>query len=170
MRRIDLNIIRVGVGDPADPIIQRALATTNDIFAQVNISLGQVKRFDVPAHHIAGMNVIRDKNEAFELTKKWTAPGRAIDVFVVSATADWMLGASPIGGTCQKYGCVFVSGVVMQLSEPSTGNVLAHEIGHYLGLDDDEYDKSNLMHYTVPNGKKLTQSQGRRMNTHCFLH
>ena len=97
-------------------------------------------------------------------------PGRAVDVFVVAGTAGWMQGASPIRGTCQKAGCVFVSGVVMQLSGATTGNVLAHEIGHYLGLDDREYDESNLMHYSVPNAGKLTYQQGKRMKTHCFIH
>ena len=58
--------------------------------------------------------------------------------------------------------------VAIEGSVNTTGFVLAHEAGHYLGLS---YSTSsaNLMFGTVPNGGTLTSSQGSNMRDHCFV-
>jgi hypothetical protein len=50
-----------------------------------------------------------------------------------------------------------------------TANTLAHELGHYLGLWH-EGDRTNLMFKDVPNGGKLTVTQGEKMRQHCIVY
>jgi hypothetical protein len=57
--------------------------------------------------------------------------------------------------------------VAIEGSSNTTGFVLAHEAGHYLGLSHTT-SSGNLMFGTVPNGGNLTSSQGSNMRDHCF--
>jgi hypothetical protein len=55
-----------------------------------------------------------------------------------------------------------------------TGHALAHEVGHYLGLDQDfdgnhSPDPSNTMYFMIPNGGQLTGGQGGVMKLHCWM-
>ena len=52
----------------------------------------------------------------------------------------------------------------------TTGFVLAHEAGHYLGLATRQQQPRELMFTTVPNGGNLTSSQGSDMRDHCFTN
>lgn len=58
--------------------------------------------------------------------------------------------------------------VAIEGSANTTGFVLAHEAGHYLGLSHVN-DSTNLMNPSVPNGGSLTSSQGSNMRDHCFV-
>jgi hypothetical protein len=58
---------------------------------------------------------------------------------------------------------------VVELVGSTTGQALAHEVGHYLGLSHVTSDATNLMFPTIPNGGLLTTTQGNTMRSHCFI-
>jgi hypothetical protein len=62
-----------------------------------------------------------------------------------------------------------MDGAVVELIGSTTGQVLAHEVGHYLGLSHVTGDSTNLMFPSVPNGGVLTTAQGNIMKSHCFI-
>jgi len=59
--------------------------------------------------------------------------------------------------------------VELQSSQQLTGVVMAHELGHYLGLGHTG-SASNVMNPTVGSGSTaLLSSQGTTMKGHCFI-
>jgi hypothetical protein len=115
-----------------------------------------------------GRDVIDDNGEAEALTDEWTVPNRSVDVFVVKLYVGAVAGLSPVGGPCDK-DAKGMDGSVVELVGTTTGQVLAHEVGHYLGLSHVNGDSTNLMFPSVPNGGLLTASQGNIMLRHCFV-
>ena len=80
------------------------------------------------------------------------------------------IGRSDVNG-CNKDGPGIDGSVVAIESDvaDTTGFVLAHEAGHYLGLRH-RGDPGNLMFRNVPNGGNLTSRQGADMRDHCFTN
>ena len=62
-----------------------------------------------------------------------------------------------------------MDGAVVEVIAGLTGVILAHEVGHYLGLGHVTTDSTNLMFPSVPNGGRLTSAQGTTMRSHCFV-
>jgi hypothetical protein len=90
-------------------------------------------------------------------------------VFFVLTYAGSTIGLSAVDGPCDKDAKGMDGSVVaMEGDANTTGFVLAHECGHYLGLDHVN-NGSRLMFGTVPNGGMLTSGEGSTMRSHCFV-
>lgn len=157
---IDLNVFLVGVGvtaeeAPAHSQLQSALARLETILAdQASIAIGDVDYFEITGADATRYQVIDSlEGESSELAGlfRLSAPrsGRRLNVFLVRSIAVGSDGFAALGvaggipgpvgmhGT-QHSGVVaaFDSSVVGSGTDGANvvGHVLAHEIGHYLGL------------------------------------
>ncbi len=156
---VDLNFYFVGadgltadsaVGDPA---FTRLIDSFNAVYSTANVSVGEVRYFDVGGDILARFQVIRDSNEVYELVKLSRQPGSSRDallsanVFFIQGFAGQsssVLGISTgIPGAAGVHGqagtgLVFSAEYLRQTGNVNgpqlVGQVLAHELGHYLGL------------------------------------
>lgn len=177
---IHLNLIRVGIelfnrGDEEE--IDYAVQYTRDIYATVDMSIGRVQRCSITTAESNGREAIGCDEEARILTREWTVPNNGLDVFFVRTYAGLTVGFSAINGPCNKNsGLLNGSVVAIEEDRDKTGAILAHEIGHYLGLNHSP-DQNNLMHDVVPtvpdprvpHADYLTSDQGDVMLQHCFV-
>lgn len=170
-RHVHMNFIRVGSdqftnADLAE--MDSALQFTRDTYAQVNLGVGRVEHYWITTAEADGADNINSDAEAEELTNDWTVPNSALDIFFVRTYSGTTIGLSRVDGPCDKDAKGMDGSVVaMEGSVNTTGFVLAHEAGHYLGLNHSS-SSGNLMFGTVPNGGSLTGSQGSNMRDHCF--
>lgn len=147
-RHIHLNIIQVGVdkytdGLTTDPSsisnhydIAAALQKVRDIYAEVGIGIARVLYYDIDTTKANGHEIIDDADEAKTLTAEWSVPNDGIDIFFVLLCVGRRIGISSIGGPCDKNDACVQTGCVIALEDPRyTGQTLAHELGHYLGLE-----------------------------------
>lgn len=146
------------------------------IFGRANITIGQVTYRDLTD---AGLQNIDSRNESQMgslFSKSAGTVGRSVNVFLVRSLApEGVLGVAggvpgpPVHGTAN-------SGVVATWAancHSSLGNVLAHEIGHYLGLfhnleedrihedpiSDTDRSRQNLMYWRDHGGEELSPGQ-----------
>lgn len=171
MPAISLNIIRVGSEQftaADETTISNAINFLRNTYATIGLSLRRVEHYFIPNARANGRDVIDNDGEAETLTDEWTVPNNAIDVFFVKLYVSSTAGLSPVGGPCDK-NAKGMDGTVVELIGSLTGLVLAHEVGHYLGLSHVTGDSTNLMFPTGPNGGTLTAAQGNIMRSHCFV-
>jgi hypothetical protein len=171
MPSVNLNIIRVGSENftsADETTINNAIATMKTIYATVGLTIPVVENWVISLAQANGRDVIDDDGEAETLTDEWTVPNRSVDVFAVKLYVGPVAGLSPVSGPCDK-DAKGMDGSVIELSGSVTGQILAHEVGHYLGLGHNTGDSTNLMFPTVPNGGILTAAQGSTMVRHCFV-
>jgi hypothetical protein len=182
---IHLNLIRVGTNengwfsDAEEQEIDTAVQIMRNIYATVGIGIGRVERYSITAAQANGRQNIDSNDEAITLTDEWTVPNDALDVFFVLTYAMPTNGLSRTDGSCDKDAKGMDGSVVAIQGDTTnqpliTGHTLAHEIGHYLGLDQDfdgnhSPDPNNLMYFQVPNGGQLTGGQGGVMKLHCRM-
>jgi hypothetical protein len=170
MAALSLNLIQVGADQftAADRrTIGDAFAYLQGTFATVGL-LVRVQYYEIPTAAAGGRDIINNDGEAEALTIEWTVPNSAVDVFLVRTYVGTIAGLSPTGGSCDKQ-APGMSGAVVELVGSLTGQVLAHEVGHYLGLAHVPGIFTNLMYPTVQNGGMLTNTQGITMRSHCFV-
>jgi hypothetical protein len=145
-RYINLNIIRVGTDNfsAADnEEIDSAIQTTRNIYAAVNLGVGRINRYSLTVADATGRDVIADDAEAATLTNEWTVANRSLDVFFVlngwpSTPGLTTVGYSAVNGPCDKRAGGSMTGTVVSIrgtTTGETGQLLAHELAHYLGLD-----------------------------------
>ncbi len=186
-KHIHLNLIRTASFDISkQKQIDYGLQKMRDIYATVNVGIGRIQWFFIPPGH----EVIDGDSEAEDLWNEFGVPNTAIDVFLVRSIVD-SDGKSPVDGSCDKdskddSGCVIsvednADGIGYTL-----GQAIAHEVGHYLGLEHvielstisfldipkniiDILD-NNLMYPNVPNGGMLSGGQGGVMVLHCSVN
>jgi hypothetical protein len=170
-RHVHMNFIQVGsdqftVTDMAE--MDSALQFTRDNYAQVNLGVGRIQHFVITTAQAGGAENINNDDEAEDLTNDWTVPNSALDIFWVLTYAGTTIGLSRVDGPCDKNAKGMDGSVVaIEGSVNTSGFVLAHEAGHYLGLGHST-SSGNLMFGTVPNGGGLTSGQGSNMRDHCF--
>jgi hypothetical protein len=172
-RKMDLNVIRVGIElftnlDTAE--MAAAVATTAELFGAVGLGIGRIQQFGISLEQANGHADIDGFLEASALTETFGTRNRAIDVFFVRTFAGPTVGRSPVGGSCKGLDDIN-SGVVVAIEHAAaiTGNTLAHELAHYLGLGH-KTQRDNLMFESVPNGQQLTLEQGEKMKRHCLVY
>lgn len=172
-RKVDLNAICVGVelfdSDDGDEL-QEAIDHVREVFAQVDIGVGQVHYYGIPLAEANGHEDIDDHGEMHALVEEFGAPGTAVDIFFVRSYAGDTVGRSPIGGTCDP-GDAPNSGLVVaiDMSAYITGHTLAHELAHYLGVEHSS-DQDNLMwKFVDTSGSELSRTQRTTMQQHCIL-
>jgi len=172
-KHIDLNLICVGVEsftDSDQAEIDEAVQITRDIYATVNLGVGRVRRFFITTKDADGHDNIGSDSEAEDLTDEWSADNNALDVFFVLTYLGATIGLSEVDGSCDKDTKAMSGSVVCIEESPAiTGLVLAHEVGHYLGLGHREGHPENLMFPDTPNRGLLGSGQGSTMRKHCFV-
>ncbi|MGW6422988.1 hypothetical protein ACWF82_09960 [Nocardia sp. NPDC055053] len=184
---IDLFVILVGhendfsgsVTEDNVTEMQYALQVARDVYAQVDLGIRRIEWLRIPAAEATNAHLNpADGAEAADLTNDYSGPEGGIDVFLVQSIGN-AAGFSELGGPCDKNASDVMSGTVLEVSNGrrSTGLILAHEVGHYLGLptgkvitnlmgvdpDGDGIDTINL------NSTDLTDSQGVTMRSHCSV-
>jgi hypothetical protein len=171
MPSVNLNIIRVGSENftaADETTISDAITTMRNIYATVGFTIPVVENWVISLAQANGRDVIDNDDEAEALTDEWTVPNRSVDVFAVKLYVGATAGLSPVSGPCDK-DAKGMDGSVIEMNGGVTGQILAHEVGHYLGLSHVTGDSTNIMFPTVPNGGLLTASQGTTMSRHCFV-
>jgi hypothetical protein len=195
-RYINLNIIRVGIDNfvlADEQEIDNAIQVTRNIYATVNLGIGRIEHWDISVTDANGRDIISNDAEARSLTDEWTVPNTSFDVFFV--LAGWAgstpglttIGLSAVNGPCDKNssGAMTGSVVVLSTAPATTGQCLAHELGHYHGLSHvcnlgatggcsggscQPQHQPSLMHPCLPNGGNLSSGEGQTMNNHCFVN
>lgn len=144
-RHFHLNLIRVGLESftPANnQAIDAALESLRTIYANAGFGIGRVLRFEIAEEQANDSGVVQGilvfDSLADDLTNAWTVHNNGLDVFLVlvfdPAPNTQVIGRSAVGGPCDKDDSCVMTGCVVSLETASTGQVLAHEAGHYLGL------------------------------------
>ena len=139
-KHIHLNLIRTANFDfSKQKEIDFGLQTMRNIYAIVNVGVGRIQRFVIPPGH----EVIDGDSEAHDLWNEFSVPNASIDVFLVRVISGDSSGKSPVEGSCDKdskddSGCVIAvednaDGVGVTL-----GQAIAHEVGHFLGLEHED--------------------------------
>lgn len=156
-----------------------AVQRMRELYAQVGVGVRRLYWTHIPEDDVGGYAAIANSGEACDLTQDWSANNDGIDVFFVQSIGD-ADGWSAVGGTCSKNNTKGWSGTVLELDAGSpeiTGIILAHEVGHYLGLGSGP-SINNVMGSDADGdgvdtisgaSTMLTAAQGNTMKTHCSM-
>jgi hypothetical protein len=145
--------------------IDAGLQFMREVYATVNFGVGRIKHYDI---NQGGYEIIVDNDVAYDLINSWSGPGDGIDVFLVLLIVGPSMGKSPVPGSCDKDSKNDSGSVIGVFDSGSDiGTTLAHEVGHYLGLEHETELPDNLMYPSAPNGGKLYGGQGGVMRIHC---
>jgi hypothetical protein len=169
-----VNIIRVGEENFTDAERTRVFSalrnTAGSIYQQQDMDIGRIATAVVSVADAGGYVTVNSNDEAEDLTEEWTVDNDGIDMFVVRSYVGSVAGLSPVGGPCDKSAKGMNGAVVeVQSTQSVLGVVMAHELGHYLGLDHTSAT-NNLMQPSVGSSNTvLISSQGNTMKGHCFI-
>jgi hypothetical protein len=177
MPHVAVNLIYVGWENfTSDDVEAVSAATwaTRQVYWQIGFDMFGFDAYSITAAEAMGYSYIDDDTEANFLTGGWTIPGNAVDVFLVKGYAGPVAGLSPVNGPCDKYLTYpWMTGAVVEVLGAATNSIMPHEIGHYLGLDHEENDPSNLMYPSADRGgfttvPLLNFGQSIKIAQHCF--
>ena len=170
-----INVIRVAPENMFAGHIHQicySLQVTREIYGSVNLGIGKVRWYHIPAGDAGSHAVIDSSGEATDLTEDWTVDNSALDLFVVR-TINGADGWSAVDGSCDKDEKNEMTGSVVELydgDDDYAANGFAHEMGHYLGLNHIA-DTNNFI-----GGDGASDSwigifdwQGTEMRSHCFI-
>lgn len=201
---LDLNVFFTGANGwtadsvEDDPSFQSTLETVDNIYDQIGIDIGEVAYYDIDSSY----QVIEDiSSGGGDLSQMFTESSRATlegpSVFFVSeltspfgsilGIAGGIPGPMIVDGSVRS-GVAIATDSVNAPGAPSMGHVVAHEVGHYLGLfhttenfafpgmpehdplpDTPEYDESYLMH-AAGSGDKMSEWQGRVLRKNPWVY
>jgi len=153
-----------------------------EIYArEANLGVGRIRYNPIQSSSAPNRLTIDNNAEAYTLTNEWPFDDSAINVFFVQifVSETNYAGLSDIDGVCDKPVVGEMNGCVVTLQYPGlTYYILAHEVGHYLGLchsDDPKCetksdDPNNLMISVGVNiPARITNEQVKKMKEHCFI-
>lgn len=169
-----VNIIRVGEGNFTSAektrVFNALRNSAGSIYQQQDIDIGNIGTYVISVADAGGYVTINSNDEAEDLTEDWTVPNDAIDMFVVRSYVGSTAGLSPVGGPCDKDAKGMNGAVVeLQSSQACLGVIMAHELGHYMGLSHTSAT-NNLLNPTICSGNTvITSGQGNSMKNHCFI-
>lgn len=169
-----VNIIRVGeenfTATEKTRVFNALRSSAGSIYQQQDLDIGTIRTFIISVAAAGGYVTINSNSEAEDLTEDWTVANDALDMFVVRSYVGSVAGLSPVNGPCDKNAKGMNGNVVeLQSSQSVLGVIMAHEIGHYLGLGHTSAS-GNVMQPSVGSGSTgLTGSQGTTMKKHCFI-
>jgi hypothetical protein len=171
---IHLNVIRVGFHtleplerERAERELDLVVHRTRQIYDQIFTGVARVQHFEVPPSQVGGFADIGSGGEADDLTDSFSVDNDGIDSFFVLTYAENRVGSARVSG-CDKDGKD--SGVVVEIGQGGdelTATAYAHELAHFLGVEDHSNDPNNLM-FSGQNGRKINSSQAAKIVTHCF--
>lgn len=160
--------------------VQYGLQVMRDLYAQQGFGVRRILWQRIPKADAGSAWNLANRAEVKTLTSDWTCYQDGIDVFVVqSIVGAWGYSHSPGAGPCDKNDAEDLSGVVgiCTLTRHLTGIMLAHEVGHYLGLDHttsmanvmgDDPDGDGIG--AIDDGSlALSATEGATMKTHCSV-
>jgi hypothetical protein len=180
----DVNVITVGMDKfTPEKLVQvdAAVAIMKGVFATFGPEVGTVRKFRIPFRDVGVLAVIRNEEDARELTNLWSVKNDALDLFVVPVIASWKFaGLSPSPGDCSKKRVkadrLRAPVVSIEQLTAESGSTFAHEVGHFLGLKHCENDPSlcvgtsnNFMMAASSANTGITAAQADLMKTHCLV-
>jgi hypothetical protein len=156
--------------------MQFAIDRMRELYAQVGVGIRKIYWQYIPPDQANGYSVV-DASEATQLTEDWSGGNDGIDLFFVTTITD-AGGWSNTNGPCDK-DVAGRTGAVVELksNENYWGILIAHEVGHYLGLSHAN-DMDNVMGDdsdgngigSIDEGSvELTNTQGNTMKSHCSI-
>lgn len=155
-----VGIGRTAANAPQDPDLQAVFDQFEAVYAEAGVTIGEIRYIDVTGDDAQQFQVIRSEADIGDVLRLTTRPGDTLDdvlsvnlVFIrsfalpggggVLGISQGLPGPAGLHGT-QSSGVVFTGEYIgAQFQERGgqvvdgnvfTGNVLAHEVGHYLGL------------------------------------
>jgi hypothetical protein len=159
--------------------VQYAIQICRDIYAQASLGIRKLYwRYITPAE-AGGYIDFSGPGEATDLTEDFSGPeGDSIDLFFVRSIAG-AAGWSNKNGPCDKDAKDERTGSVCELNNSSrfTGVLVAHEMGHYLGLGSGP-NINNVMGSDTDgdgidtignNSTNITSAQASTMRNHCSV-
>jgi hypothetical protein len=169
-----VNIIRVGEENfsaaERSRIFNALRSSASSIYQQQDLDIGTISTWFITVSQAGGYVTINSDGEAEDLTSDWTVRNDSIDMFVVRSYVGSTAGLSPVDGPCDKDAKGMNGSVIeLQSAQQITGVIMAHELGHYLGLSHTSAT-NNVMNPVVSNSTTLlSTSQGNTMKGHCFI-
>jgi hypothetical protein len=186
---LNFSIILVGTSDDpgqnlvswADRVaVQHGIQIAREIYGQVDLGIRKVYWSHIDRDDAGGYTTIDSSSEGNDLTNDFYGANDGLDIFFcpnVDPADGWGPGSA---GTCDKGDKDDWTGVVCQLGlgNDFTGVLLAHEVGHYLGLgtgpnatnfmgvdsNNDGIDEIGV------NSTNVTTAQGNTMKNHCYVN
>jgi hypothetical protein len=156
--------------------MQTAIDVMRGLYAQVGLGIRKIYWQYIPPADADGYSVV-NASEATQLTEDWSGANDGIDLFFVTTITD-AGGWSKTNGPCDKDASGRTGAVVELKSDADYwGILLAHEVGHYLGLSHandidnvmgDDSDGNGIG--SINSGStELTNTQGNTMKSHCSI-
>ena len=143
--------------------IQYAIQVTRDIYAQASLGVRKLYWRRIDPSEVGNYTIITNGAEATDLTDDFSGPNDGIDVFWVQSVLN-AGGFSNSDGPCDKDEKDERTGAVLEVSGSRrfTGVLLAHEVGHYLGLGTGP--SSNNLMGTDPDGDGIDSINSNSTN------
>jgi hypothetical protein len=169
-----VNIIRVGeenfTATERTRIFNALRNNVGSIYQQRDMDVGTIRTFIITVAQAGGYVTINSDDEAEDLTGDWTVNNDAIDMFVVRNYVGSVAGLSPVDGPCDK-DAKGMNGLVVELdgSQTMLGIIMAHEMGHYLGLPHISTTNNLMRPVASTSNTVITASQATDMKDHCFI-
>jgi hypothetical protein len=187
MFRFGINVTRVSweaFAASEENDLDAATGVMRSIYERRDLTFGFDRR-GIPRNRVGGFEIITSENEARDLFDQWSGPdtNQNIDVFIVQGIVgtgfDGLAGDIPgptshagrsSGVVVDKHGFVDASGV-KHLDIDYHGMVMAHEVGHYLGLSHVDEPHNLMLWNSDRNDTNLNYDpQYRTMIRHGWVH